>query len=107
MYIIAVQALSDRFAHDPSLLNAAAFLGLYLAVYWSWCGEVMYLDRFETNGAPCARPHRSLFAYDVATDLLHRVALFVEVRTTPLTVLWCTLIPVLRRWSALCSWSWR
>ena len=50
MYIIAVQALSDRFAHHPTLLQAAAFLGLYLGVYWSWCGEVMYLDRFETNG---------------------------------------------------------
>lgn len=50
MYIIAVQTLAKRFAHDATGVQSAAFVALYLGVYWSWCGEVMYLDRFETNG---------------------------------------------------------
>lgn len=80
MYILAVQALGKRFAHHPTLLEGVAFLGLYLAVYWSWCGEVMYLDRFETNGATLLlcllnmlRREKTIFL-----DLLHRVALFIE-----------------------------
>jgi len=47
--VVAVAALGHRLLLNHTWAGAAAFVGLFVPLWWSWAGSTFYADRFDTD----------------------------------------------------------
>lgn len=51
VYVVAISRLAHELKQNPTLLGAAAYVGLFVPVWWSWIGVTIYADRFDSDDA--------------------------------------------------------
>lgn len=49
MFVVAVAALGHRLLDNPTWSGAAAFVGLFIPLWWSWASFTFYADRYDTD----------------------------------------------------------
>ncbi|MCL1593464.1 MAG: low temperature requirement protein A [Actinomycetia bacterium] len=49
VFVVAVAALGHRLLVDHSWLGVAAFIGLFIPLWWSWASFTFYADRYDTD----------------------------------------------------------
>ena len=61
VYVAILIQLGDRLSNNTDLLGIAAFVALFLPIWWSWTGITFYVNRF------------------VVDDIPHRILIFVQI----------------------------